>query len=126
MKTEHITVTLQSVRSAAQQKQAGDIPDGQHTHSVRGNAPIVGIPVPTVSQMELVPSAVTPVHTAIPKRCIPMKMFQQDIISIVMLQAVIPADRQSQVGDTRAGTAALMQHRVRLPVLTVNIHAAII
>ena len=126
MKTEHITAILQSVLYAARRRPAGDIPDGQHTHSVRGNAPIVGIPVPTVSQMELVPSAVTPVHTVIPKRYIPTKMFQQVITSTVMLQAVIPADRQSQVGDTRAGTAALMQHRVRLPVLTVNIHAAII
>ena len=112
MKTEHITAILQSVLYAAQQKLAGDIPAGQHTHSVQVNALTVGIPVPTVSQMELVPSAIIPVHTVIPKRYIPTKMFQRDITSIVMLQAVIPADRQSQVGGTRAGTAAPMRQRV--------------
>ena len=75
MKTEHITAILQSVLYAARRRPAGDIPAGQHTHSVQGNALIVGIPVPTVSQTVRVPSVVILVRTVIPKRYIPMKMF---------------------------------------------------
>ena len=75
MKTEHITAILQSVLYAARRRPVGDIPAGQHTHSVQVNALIVGIPVPTVSQTVRVPSVVILVRTVIPKRYIPMKMF---------------------------------------------------
>ena len=75
MKTEHIIAILQSVLYAARRRPAGVTPAGQHTLSAQVNAPIVGIPVPTVSQTVRVPSAIIPVHTVIRKRYIPMKMF---------------------------------------------------
>lgn len=84
MKTEHITAILQSVLYAARQKPAGDTRDGQHTHSVQGNALIVGIPALTVFPMGPVLNAVTHVRTAARRKYIPMKMSVQDIISTVM------------------------------------------
>ena len=112
MKTERITVILQNVLYVARRKPVGDIRDGQHTPSVRERVRTADILVPTISRMERVPNAAIPVHTATQKRYILMKMSVQDITSIVMLQAVIPAERQSQAGDIRDGAAALMQRPV--------------
>ena len=91
MKMPHITVIWQSVRSAEQQNPVGVIPVGQRTPSVRERVRTADILVPTVFRMEPVPSAVTPVHTAIQKRCTVTKTYQRDITSTVTLQAVIPA-----------------------------------
>ena len=112
MKMPHTTVILQNVLYAARRKPVGDIRDGQHTPSVRERVRIADILVPTIFRMEPVPSAVTLVRTAIQKRYILMKMSVQDITSTAMLQAVIPAERQSQAGDIRDGAAALMQRPV--------------
>ena len=115
------TVILQNVLYAVRRKPVGDIRDGQHTPSVRELVRIADILVPTIFRMEPVPSVVTPVRTAIPKKYIRMRTYLPDIISTVTLQAVIPAERQLPVGDIRAGAAAPTQHLVRLLVLTVNI-----
>ena len=112
MKMPPITVTLQSVRYAGQRRPVGDIRVGQRTPSVRERVRIADILVPTVFRMERVPNAAILVHTATQKRYILMKMSVQDITSTAMLQAVIPAERQSQAGDIRDGAAALMQRPV--------------
>ena len=91
MKMPHTTVIWQKVLYAARRKPVGDIRDGQHTPSVRERVRTADILVPTVFRMEPVPSAVTPVHTAIQKRCTVTKTYRRDITSTVMLQAVIPA-----------------------------------
>ena len=91
MKMPHTTVIWQNVLYAARRKPAGVIPVGQHTPSVRERVRIADILVPTVFRMERVPNAAILVHTATQKRYILMKMSVQDITSIVMLQAVIPA-----------------------------------
>ena len=91
MKTQHTTVILQNVLYAVRRKPVGDIRDGQHTPSVRERVRTADILVPTVFRMERVQNAAIPVHTAIPKRYILMKMSVQDITSTAMLQAVIPA-----------------------------------
>ena len=112
MKMPHTTVILQNVLYAARRKPAGVIPVGQHTPSVRERVRTADILVPTISRMERVPNAAIPVHTATQKRYILMKMSVQDITSTAMLQAVIPAEKQSQAGDIRDGAAALMQRPV--------------
>ena len=91
MKMPHTTVILQNVLYAARRKPAGVIPVGQHTPSVRERVRTADILVPTVFRMERVQNAAILVHTATQKRYILMKMSVQDITSIVMLQAVIPA-----------------------------------
>ena len=90
-RTQHITATCLNVRSAEQQNPVGVIPVGERTPSVRERVRTADILVPTVFRMEPVPSAVTPVHTAIQKRCTVTKTYRRDITSTVMLQAVIPA-----------------------------------
>ena len=85
------TVILQNVLYAVRRKPVGDIRDGQHTPSVRERVRTADILVPTIFRMEPVPSAVTPVRTAIQKRCTVTKTYQRDITSTVTLQAVIPA-----------------------------------
>ena len=85
------TVIWQNVLSAVQRNPAGDIRAGLHTLLAQVNALIAGIRAHTVFRMERVQNVAILVHTAIPKRYIPTKMFQQDITSTVTLQAVIPA-----------------------------------
>ena len=84
MKMPHTTVIWQNVLYAARRKPVGDIRDGQHTPSVRERVRTADILVPTIFRMEPVPSAVTPVRTAIQKRCTVTKTYRQDIISTVM------------------------------------------
>ena len=91
MKMPPIIAISQSARSAVKPNPAGAIRGGLLTLSARERARTAGIRVPTVFQTERVPSAVTPVHTAIPKKYIRMRMYLPDITSTVTLQAVIPA-----------------------------------
>ena len=91
MKMPPIIAISQSVQSAVKPNPVGVIPVGQRTPSVRERVRTADILVPTIFRMEPVPSAVTPVHTAIQKRCTVTKTYQRDITSTVMLQAVIPA-----------------------------------
>ena len=84
MKMPLIIAISQSARSAVKPNPAGAIRGGLLTLSARERARTAGIRVPTVFQTERVPSAVTPVHTAIPKRCTVTKMYLQDIISTAM------------------------------------------
>ena len=84
MKMPHTTVIWQNVLYADQRNPVGATPVGQHTPSVRELVRIAVILVPTIFRMERVPSAVTPVRTAIPKRYILMKMSVQNITSTAM------------------------------------------
>ena len=91
MKMPPIIAISQSVQSVVKPNPVGVIPVGQRTPSVRERVRTVDILVPIVFRMEPVPSAVTPVRTAIQKRCTVTKTYRRDITSTVMLQAVIPA-----------------------------------
>ena len=91
MKMPPIIAISQSVQSVVKPNPVGVIPVGQRTPSVRERARTADIRVPTALQMERAASAVTPVHTAIQKRCTVTKTYQRDITSTVTLQAVIPA-----------------------------------
>ena len=91
MKMPPIIAISQSVQSVVKPSPVGVIPVGQRTPSVRERVRTAVILVPTVFRMEPVPSAVTPVRTAIQKRCTVTKTYQRDITSTVTLQAVIPA-----------------------------------
>ena len=91
MKMPPIIAISQSVQSAVKSNPVGVIPVGLLTLSARERARTADILVPTVFRMEPVPSAVTPVRTAIQKRCTVTKTYRRDITSTVMLQAVIPA-----------------------------------
>ena len=112
MKMPPIIAISQSVQSVVKPNPVGVIPVGQRTPSAPVDARIAGILAHTVFRMERVQNAAILVHTATQKRYILMKMSVQDITSTAMLQAVIPAERQSQAGDIRAGAAALMQRPV--------------
>jgi len=84
MKMPPIIAISQSVQSVVKPNPVGVIPVGQRTPSVRERVRTAVILVPTVFRMEPVPSAVTPVHTAIPKKYIRMRMYLPDITSTVM------------------------------------------
>jgi len=84
MKMPPIIAISQSVQSVVKPNPVGVIPVGQRTPSVPENVQIAVIPAHTVFQTERAASVVTPVHTAIPKKYIRMRMYLPDITSTVM------------------------------------------